>query len=99
MTIPLLWVPPTGPSPDACGSLFARVRLLVVVRSSKRVTGLVLEWEVEVEVGARLALLLLSWLDFLLLWGLFCRLAFCRPMLWSSPLAARVELLDALPLV
>ena len=57
------------------------------------------DWEVEVGVGAVLALLVLSWLDFLLLWGLFCRLAFCRPMLWSSPLAARVELLDALPLV
>ena len=78
---------PTGPSPDACGNLFARVRLLVVARFSKREAGLVSGWEVEVGVGAVLALLVLSWLDFLLLWGLFCRLAFCRPTLWSSLLA------------
>ena len=80
MSIPLLWIPPTGPSPDACGSLLARVRLLVVVRSSKRLTGLVLVWEVEAVVEVARLVLLLSWLDFLLLGGLFWRLELYRPL-------------------
>ena len=69
----------TGPSPEACGNLLTRVRLFVAARFSRMgCTGFPSGWEVEVEVGAVLALLELSWLDFLLLCGLFRRLAFCR---------------------
>ena len=80
MSIPLLWTPRTGPLPDACGKVLARMRLLVVERSSKRLTGLVLVWGAGVGVEVARLALFLSWLVCLLLGRLFWRLELYRPL-------------------